>query len=110
MLHGTTGRHNIAISQAGYKNVYKEVDVGDTAIDVPQVTLQQPEGTLFLTSTPRGASIRIDGKPVPQFTPAALKLAPGTYSITVERNGASKTQRVQVNDGLVSLNFTFSEP
>jgi serine/threonine protein kinase len=108
MLHGATGLHKIVVSQVGYQNEYRDVNVGDTAFDVPQITLRQPQGTVFLTTTPRGATIRIDGQLVPQLTPAPLKLAPGTYNITVEKDGISKTQHdVHVTDGVVRLNFTF---
>jgi serine/threonine protein kinase len=106
-LYGVTGRHNISISQAGFQNEYREVNVGDTEIDLPQITLRQPQGTLFLTTSPRGATIRVNGQLVPQLTPAPLTLAPGTYTITVEKNGISKSERVQVGDGVVRLNFTF---
>jgi hypothetical protein len=106
-LHGVTGRHNITVSQAGFQNAYKEVDVGDTAVDVPQITLRQPQGTLFLSTIPSGASIRVNGQLVPQVTNTPLTLTPGTYNITVEKNGVSKTQRVQVGDGVVRLSITF---
>ncbi len=106
-LHGATGRHNITVSQAGFQNAYKQVDVGDTAIDVPQITLRQPQGTLFLSTEPRGATIRVDGQLMSQVTPSALTLTPGTYNITVEKNGVSQTKSVQVVDGVVRLDFRF---
>ncbi|HZL57276.1 MAG TPA: protein kinase [Bryobacteraceae bacterium] len=76
MLRGATGLHHLAISQAGYRNEYRDVHVGDTAIDVPQVALQQPQGTLFLTTNPTGASVRVNGQSIPQTTPAVITLAP----------------------------------
>jgi hypothetical protein len=109
MLRGLPGRHDITISQVGYENAYKEVVVGDTAVDLPQIALRQPEGTLFLSSTPAGASIRINGQPVPQVTPAALTLKPGTYMVTVEKNGTSKTGNVTVKDGVVRLHMAFEQ-
>jgi hypothetical protein len=103
MLHGSPGVHHLSVSQAGYLNEYRDVHVGDTAVDVPPITLQQPRGTLFLTTTPAGATIRVNGQPISQVTPAAITLAPGAYSITIEKNGVSKTERVQVGDRLVRL-------
>lgn len=82
-------------------NEYREVNVGDIAMDVPQITLRQPQGTLFLTTSPAGAAIRVDGQLVSQLTPARLTLTPGTYSITVEKNGVTKTERIRVGDSLV---------
>ncbi|HVW87432.1 MAG TPA: protein kinase [Bryobacteraceae bacterium] len=103
MLHGSPGVHHLSVSQAGYINEYRDVHLGDTAVDVPPITLQQPRGTLFLTTTPAGATIRVNGQPISQVTPAAITLAPGAYSITIEKNGVSKTERVQVGDRLVRL-------
>jgi serine/threonine-protein kinase len=105
MLHGMPGRHNVAVSHAGFMNEYREVNVGDTATELPQITLRQPEGTLFLSTTPPGASIRVNGELVRQQTPAALKLPPARYSITVEKNGTSKTDNVTVGDGVVRLSI-----
>src|SRR5215469_2057802 len=105
MMHATTGLHHLAISQAGYINEYRDVHVGTTAIDVPQVTLEQPHGTLFVTSEPAGAGIRVNGEPTSKLTPATLTLAPGFYSITLEKNGYSNTERIQVRDSLTRLDM-----
>ena len=109
MLHGAPGVHHLAISQAGYSVEYRDVRVGDTAVDVPQVTLQQPQGTLFLTTTPAGASISVNGRPIPQLTPAAITLPPGSYSIVVEKMVSSKTKCVQLRDGLVRLSIPLNQ-
>jgi serine/threonine-protein kinase len=109
MLRGLPGRHNIALSHAGYMNEYREVTVGNTAIDLPQVNLQQPLGTLFLTTTPAGAAIRVNGELNAATTPAALRLTPGTYTITVEKNGVSKTERIPISDSVVRLSFTLEQ-
>jgi hypothetical protein len=105
MLHAATGLHHLAISQAGYINEYRDVHVGSTALDVPQVTLEQPHGTLFITSEPAGAAIRLNGEPTSKLTPATLTLAPGYYSITLEKNGVSNTERIQVRDSLSRLDM-----
>jgi hypothetical protein len=109
VLRVMPGRHTITFSQAGYINEYREIKVGNAAVELPQVTLRQPQGAVFLTTDPRGASIRVNGDIVPQVTPATLTLAPGEYYITVERNGASKTARVQVGDSIVRLNISLGQ-
>ena len=109
MLHGTPGMHHLSLSKASYINEYRDLPVGDTAVDFPQITLQQPEGTLFLSTDPAGASIRINGKLTPQLTPAKITLSPGSYSITVEKNGAAKTETVQVRDGMVRVSIPLSQ-
>jgi serine/threonine-protein kinase len=96
MIHAATGTHNLTFSQAGYENEYREVHVGDTAADVPPVTLRKPSGTLMLTTNPPGANIRVNGQLVPQVTPAQIILPPGSYSITVEKGGKTQTQKVDI--------------
>ena len=96
MIHAATGTHNLTFSQAGYENEYREVRVGDTAEDVPPVTLRKPSGTLMLTTNPPGANIRVNGQLVPQVTPAQIILPPGSYSITVEKGGKTQTQKVDI--------------
>jgi serine/threonine protein kinase len=109
MLHGPTGVHHLTYSQAGYKNEYREIHVGETAMDAPLVTLRQPNGTLLLTTIPAGASIRVNGQPVPQTTPAQLNLAPGTYSVTVEKGGKSQTQNVEIHEDTVYMRIPLGQ-
>jgi hypothetical protein len=106
MVHAPAGTHNLAISQAGYESEFREIHIGDTATDVPPITLRKPSGTLLLTTTPVGASVRVDGKLIPQTTPAQITLAPGSYSITVEKSGRSQTQRVEIQQSPVYLKMS----
>ena len=103
MVHAATGTHHLTISQSGYENEYREIRVGDTAQDVPPITLRKPGATLMLTSNVQGASVLVDGKLIQQVTPATILLPPGTYSITVEKGGMRGTQKVQIDKDLVYL-------
>jgi serine/threonine-protein kinase len=103
MLHGPSGVHHLTVSQAGYLNEYREVHVGDTAQDVPLISLREVSGTLMITTVPPGASVRINGQLVQQVTPAAITLRPGVYSVTVEKNGKSQTEKVEVQQSPVFL-------
>jgi hypothetical protein len=109
MLHGPAGVHHLTYSLAGYQNEYREVHIGETALDAPLVTLRQPRGTLLLTTTPAGANIRVDGKLVQGTTPAQISLPPGTHEVSVELGGRSQTQRVEVQDSPVYLRFTLGQ-
>jgi serine/threonine-protein kinase len=109
MLHGATGLHHLTLSQAGYINENRDVTVGDIAVDLPQIAMEQPRGTLFLTTSPPGAAIWINGQLNPKATPAELTLTPGSYSIKVERNGVSKTETIQVRDGLLRLSIPLNQ-
>jgi hypothetical protein len=97
-LPAQPGRHSIAITMPGYEVEHREVDVGSNAIEVP-VVLRAPGGNLYLNSVPAGASISINGKKYSQITPARIALTPGTYSITVEKDGKQNTQQVAVQNG-----------
>jgi hypothetical protein len=109
MVHTATGLHHLTISQAGYENEYREIRVGDTAQDIPPITLRKPSGTLLLTTKPPGATVRVDGRLIQQVTPAQITLPPGSYSITVERAGRTQTQRVEVGQSLVFLSIPLGQ-
>jgi len=102
-LYATAGTHHLTISQAGFENEYREIHIADTAQDVPPITLRRPTGTLMLTTAPPGATVHVDGKLIQQQTPAAISLPPGTYSITVEKGGQQRTQKVEIERSLVYL-------
>jgi serine/threonine-protein kinase len=109
MLHSPQGVHHLTISDAGYQNEYREIHVGNTAQDIPLITLRQPSGTLMVTSVPPGAAVRINGKSIPQVTPAQVTLAPGTYTVTVEKNGRSQTQKIDMNESLLYLKIPLEQ-
>ncbi len=109
MLHGATGLHHLIISDPGYKNESRELHVADTALDVPPITLRRPSGTLMLTTNPPGARIRIDGTLTNDVTPAQITLAPGSYLVTVEKDGHSRTQRVDMQESLIYLRIPLDQ-
>jgi len=101
-LEAPPGRHSVAITLPGYQVEHREVDVGASAVELPQIVLRAPGGTLMLTSVPGGASISVNGRKQPEVTPAQLRLAPGTYTITVEKEGKQGTQQVEVRNGTLT--------
>jgi serine/threonine protein kinase len=103
MIHAATGTHSLMFSQAGYENEYREIRIGDTALDIPPVTLRKPSGTLMLTTNPPGASVRVDGRLVPELTPTQLNLPPGSYTITVEKGGKMQTEKIDIQQSPVYL-------
>jgi serine/threonine protein kinase len=103
MIHAPSGTHHLTFSEAGYENEYREVRIGDTAQDLPTITMRKPSGTLMLSTNPPGASVLVNGQLVPQITPAQITLPPGSYSITVEKGGKSQTQRIEIQQDPVYL-------
>jgi hypothetical protein len=102
-LEAPPGRHSIAIAMPGYQVEHRDVDVGTGPLELPAVMLRAISGTLMLTSDPSGASISVNGRKTPQTTPAQLHLAPGTYRITVEKNGIQATSMVDIGNGETKL-------
>jgi hypothetical protein len=102
-LDAPPGRHGVAITLPGYQVEHREVDIGSSAVELPPVVLRAPGGTLMLTSVPAGASITVNGRKRPEVTPAQITLDPGTYNITVEKDGKQNTQMVDVRNG--KLNY-----
>ena len=106
-LTALPGRHTIAFTLAGYDIEHREVDIGSGPYELPAVILRSPGGTLMLTSTPPGAAISVNGKKLPQTTPAQISLPPGTYSVTVEKDGRQVTKSVDVHNGISYLKLQF---
>jgi len=102
-LEALPGRHSIAITMPGYQVEHRDVDVGMGPLELPAVVLRGLSGTLMLTSVPSGASIQVNGKATSETTPAQLRLAPGTYRITVEKDGMQSTSLVEIRNGEIRL-------
>ena len=73
--------------------------MGSGPVEVPAVILRAYNGVLMLSSTPPGASILVNGRPVPETTPAQLSLAPGSYKISVQKNGLQSVKTVEIHNG-----------
>ena len=56
----------------------------------------------MLTSDPLGATILVNGKKIAQMTPAQLPLTPGTYNITIEKDGRQSSRPVEIRNGELS--------
>ena len=63
------------------------------------VILRTMQGTLWITSSPAGAAITINGKRFPQTTPAQIPLPPGAYRVLVEKDGAQNTSALEIRNG-----------
>jgi hypothetical protein len=107
-LHGVSGPHRLAVSLDGYLNEVRTIQLDDAALDVPVIVLRPRTGTLMLTSNPPGASIRINGDLIPRLTPAEIPLKPGSYSVTVEKDGATRTERIDLRESPFYLKIPLS--
>ncbi|MBZ5578732.1 MAG: protein kinase [Acidobacteriia bacterium] len=101
-LPAAPGRHTIAVTMPGYQVEHRDVEIGTGPIELPPVVLRAIGGTLMVSSEPQGASILVDGRKLPQLTPAQLPLAPGTYRISVEKDGRQGARTVEVRNGVIN--------
>ena len=98
-LQGAPGLHSLSIRLDGYQEERREVHIGTEAQDVPLISLRKSAGTLMITTVPPGATITINDKVQSQSTPAQINLAPGTYTVMVEKNGKRAGDRVEIRNG-----------
>jgi hypothetical protein len=100
-LEATPGRHSIVFTLTGYQVEHRQVDMGTGPVELPPVVLRSSSGTLLVSSVPAGATILVNGKRVSGTTPAQLALAPGSYEITIEKDGRESTNKVEIGIGEV---------
>lgn len=90
------GQHALKLTMQGYQDEVRVIDVPtETAV---AVALSRPSGSLFVTTTPAGAAIYINGRQLPQKSPATLTLPVGRYRLTLELNGRQVEQTVDIKD------------
>jgi serine/threonine-protein kinase len=101
-LDAARGRHTISITMPGYQIEHRDVDVESSAVEMLPVVLRPLGGTLLLASVPAGAAISVDGRRIPQITPAQIPLAPGTYTIAIEKDGKQASAKVEIRNGVIN--------
>jgi hypothetical protein len=109
-LDATPGRHTISITMPGYQIEHREVDVLSSPVEMLPVILRSLGGTLLLATKPDGAAISVNGRRIPQVTPAQIPLAPGTYTIAVEKDGKQASATVEIRNGVISHQRIVLEP
>ena len=102
-LQVAPGLHSISVRLDGYQEERREVHIGTEAEMIPLISLRKAAGTLMITSDPPGATITINNKVQSQMTPATINLPPGTYTVKVEKDGKSQTDRVEIRNGNTNL-------
>lgn len=97
----SAGRHTLVANLEGYRTSSRAVSVPDE-LEV-QMNLEATSGTLFITSTPAGGTIVVDGKTRTEKTPARIALPAGKHKVRVDIEGAPSDEReVEVMDGSLS--------
>ncbi len=103
------GRHTVTFTAEGYTTLTQRFEA--PAQDSVLARMDTNTGTVFLDSTPSGASIRVDGKDTSAKTPTTLRLPAGRHKLEFSKDGfASQQHDVDVNDGAISkLSIRWSE-
>ena len=99
-LKAASGRHTLMVMLPGYEMERREFLMGNSPTELAPLVLRAAGGTLMLTSDPKGASVLINGKRIDMVTPAQIPLAPGTYQVTVEKDGRQSTAQVEIRNGI----------
>jgi hypothetical protein len=99
----TPGRHTLAATLQGYRRELRITEVSQRPQEL-FVNLTRAMGVVMISTDVPGADILIDGKPIPEKTPAKLSLPAGKHTVSVLRNGRRTDQEIEVKDGGL-LNF-----
>jgi len=108
-IDASPGRHTLTLTLQGYQVERREIDVGSSAMELPAIVLHAHGGTLMLTSVPSGAAVMVDGKRLPQTTPAQIPLGIGSHKVTVQKDGRESTQTVDMHAGIMTLRITLEQ-
>lgn len=79
------GTHTVTISKSGYEPRTESVNIISGATTTKSYTLTPTPGTLAVTTTPTGASVKVGTET--KTSPCTFSLAPGTYTVTVSKSG-----------------------
>jgi serine/threonine-protein kinase len=101
-LDAQRGRHTISITMPGYQIEHRDVDVESSPVETLPVILKRLGGTLLLASVPAGATISVNGRPIPQVTPAQIALSSGTYTIAIAKDGKQGGATVEIRNGAIT--------
>ena len=91
------GRHRLIVSKAGYRDVFRDIEVpreAKVAVEMALIT-----GTLTLTTKPAGLTVLIDDQEQPRKTPMSVTLPVGDHRVRVVNGAAQQDFTVQIVDG-----------
>jgi hypothetical protein len=108
-LRSPPGRHTVSLVLPGHEIERREITVGGGPTEMPPIMLHAAGGTLMLSSVPPGATVAVDGKKLELITPAQVPLALGAHSITVEKDGKSTTETVDIKNGINYRRIAFGQ-
>jgi serine/threonine protein kinase len=91
------GRHSFQATLPGFVTMFRSIEVPqakELSINLPEAT-----GILSIVSTPKGASITIDGQARSEVTPARITLREGTHKIDLVLGNLRDSHEVTIRQG-----------
>jgi hypothetical protein len=82
---------------SGYRNEIKLIDLNEAGETV-SVRLERRVGMVRVTSNPTGATISVNGERQQGVTPVTLRLLPGNYRVSIEKDGRRVERNVRVTE------------
>ncbi len=97
----SNGRHTFVATLSGYQDALRVLNVpGDQALTFG---LEERLGSLYISTTPAGATIYVDGKLMGNKTPAMLRLRAGQHRIRLSLEGqGEKETTLTIRENVVS--------
>jgi len=93
-----TGTYTVEISKPGYETITDSVTIETDKTVTKSYTLTLVKGTLSVSTTPTGATVKVDTET--KKSPCSFTLAPGTYTVTVSKPGYKTiTDSVTITSG-----------
>jgi hypothetical protein len=91
------GRHTYSMRLSGYRNEIKLIDLNEAGETV-SVRLERRVGMVRVTSNPAGATVYVNGERQQGATPFTLRLLPGNYRVSIEKDGRRVERNVRVTE------------
>jgi serine/threonine protein kinase len=91
------GRHSAQFSSTGFVTMFRPIEVPqslDLFVNLPEAT-----GVLAISTTPKGASITVDGQPRSEVTPARITLREGPHKIDLVLGNLRDSHEVTIKQG-----------
>ena len=107
----TKGAHNIVLRKEGYDPYISNVTIADAKVEVNATLTAKPAATKFyVTTTPSGASVTIDGKSIGKTPIKGSEVTKGNHSVKITKDGyETYTAKLSVGDDPVVVNETLKE-
>jgi serine/threonine-protein kinase len=101
------GRYTMQVNKSGYRTLRRILEVRAGRLVSENQKLEPQKASLEITSNPSQAEVFVNGERQTSLTPATIWLAPGAYSIRVQKAGYGRHEgSVELKDEEIrGLNF-----